>query len=75
MLINQQTGFTGKLLKTQCEKFGDKAVAENVLQILANNENTAPGICDLSGIGWYEVDTEEDLKKAEAGLTADINFK
>ncbi|MBN2403684.1 MAG: NTP transferase domain-containing protein [Spirochaetes bacterium] len=56
------------------EKFGEKAVAENVLQILANDAATAPGICDLSGIGWYEVDTEEDLKKAEAGLLKDINF-
>ncbi len=56
------------------EKFGDRAVVENVLQILADNENTAPGICDLSGIGWYEVDTEEDLRKAEKGLLKDKNF-
>lgn len=57
------------------EKFGDKAVAENVLQILADDERTAPKICDLSGIGWYEVDNEEDLRKAEAGLLKDKNFK
>ncbi|MFH0977439.1 MAG: NTP transferase domain-containing protein [Spirochaetota bacterium] len=56
------------------EKFGEKAVAENVLQILANDAGTAPGICDLSGIGWYEVDTEDDLRKAEAGLLKDPNF-
>jgi choline kinase len=56
-------------------KFGDKAVAENVLQILADDEITAPKICDLSGIGWYEVDNEEDLRKAEAGLLKDKNFK
>jgi choline kinase len=61
-------------VKKAVEKFGEKAVAENVLQILANDESTAPGICDLSGIGWYEVDTEEDLKKAEAGLLKDKNF-
>lgn len=57
------------------EKFGDKAVAENVLQLLADDERTAPKICDLSGIGWYEVDNEEDLRKAEAGLAIDKNFK
>jgi choline kinase len=62
-------------VKKALEKFGEKAVAENVLQILANDANTAPLICDLSGIGWYEVDTEEDLKKAEVGLQKDINFK
>lgn len=54
--------------------FGEKAVVENILQVLADDEGTAPGICDLSGIGWYEVDTEEDLKKAEEGLLRDKNF-
>jgi choline kinase len=61
-------------VKKAIEKFGEKAVAENVLQILANDKNTAPLICELSGIGWYEVDTEEDLEKAEAGLVRDVNF-
>ncbi len=62
-------------VRTALERFGEKAVAENVLQVLADNANTAPLICDLSGIGWYEVDTEEDLRKAEAGLNTDVNFK
>ncbi len=57
------------------EKVGDKAVAENVLQYLAENPDTAPQICDLSRIGWYEVDTVEDLVKAEKGLIADKNFQ
>jgi choline kinase len=63
-----------KAIKKAVEKFGDKAVVENILQVLAENDNTAPGICDLSNIGWYEVDTEEDLRKAEAGLLKDKNF-
>jgi choline kinase len=67
-------GIYREAVKKAVEKFGEKAVAENVLQILANDANTAPLICDLSGIGWYEVDTEEDLKKAEAGLETDVNF-
>jgi choline kinase len=56
------------------KKFGDKAVVENILQVLADNEATSPAICDLSGFGWYEVDTIEDLRKAEATLVIDKNF-
>ncbi len=67
-------GLYRNMVNKAVEKFGEKAVAENVLQILADEERSAPGICDLSGIGWYEVDTEEDLKKAEAGLEKDNNF-
>ncbi len=57
------------------ERFGEKAVVENILQVLADDEETSPAICDLSGIGWYEVDTEEDLRKAEQGLLKDKNFE
>ncbi|HON78070.1 MAG TPA: NTP transferase domain-containing protein [Spirochaetota bacterium] len=56
-------------------RFGEKAVVENILQILAENERTAPSIMDLSGIGWYEVDTIEDLMKAEKHLLKDKNFQ
>jgi len=45
-------------------KFGDACVVENVLQLLAETGNP-PKSCDLSGFGWYEVDNQEDLKKAE----------
>ena len=48
---------------------------ENILQMLAGNSVTSPEICDLSGFGWYEVDTEEDLMRAETGLKDDSNFK
>jgi len=53
---------------------GEKAVVENVLQLIAENKADAPKICDLSGFGWYEVDTEEDLLNAEKGLEKDRNF-
>jgi len=56
------------------ERVGEKAVVENVLQLIAENKSDAPGICDLSGFGWYEVDTEEDLLNAEKGLENDPNF-
>lgn len=56
-------------------RFGEKAVVENILQVLAENEKTAPVIMDLSGIGWYEVDTIEDLMKAENLLLKDKNFQ
>jgi len=57
------------------ERFGEKAVVENILQILAENPKTAPTICDLSGFGWYEVDDEQDLMKAEKGLLQNPNFR
>jgi hypothetical protein len=56
-------------------QYGEKAVAENVLQMLSGDAATAPGICDLSGIGWYEVDNETDLRAAEKGLLVNPNFK
>ena len=56
------------------ERFGEKAVVENILQVLAENPKTAPIICDLSGFGWYEVDDEQDLIKAEKGLFQNPNF-
>ncbi len=56
------------------EKVGEKAVVENVLQLMADDRLNAPKICDLSGFGWYEVDTEEDLLRAEKGLEHDSNF-
>ncbi len=55
-------------------KVGEKAVVENVLQLMSEEGVNSPNICDLSGFGWYEVDTWEDLQKAEAGLSKDQNF-
>jgi choline kinase len=56
------------------ERIGEKAVVENVLQYMAEDGTNSPKICDLSGFGWYEVDTEEDLLRAEKGLEKDSNF-
>ena len=60
--------------KKAIEKFGENAVVENILQVLAEDRETAPEVCDLSGFGWYEVDTPEDLAIAEKGLETDPNF-
>ena len=57
------------------QRYGDNAVVENVLQVLADNENTAPKICDLSGYTWYEVDTVKDLEKTEKKIIKDKNFR
>lgn len=54
------------LLATQ----GGTGVAENVLQGLADVGKPV-SICDLSGIGWLEIDTSEDLRIAEDRLTND----
>lgn len=53
---------------------GDSAVVEKVLQVLADSKENAPFICDLSGFGWYEVDTYQDLKNAEAQLKKNKYF-
>ncbi len=57
------------------DRFGEKAVVENILQFLAQDEATAPRICDLTGIGWFEVDTEEDLFRAEKEILRNENFR
>jgi len=57
------------------ERYGEKAVVENILQVLSEKDRGVPVICDLSGFGWYEVDTEEDLMRAEKGLEHDSNFR
>lgn len=56
-------------------RYGDKAVAENVLQVLAESIDAAPRICDLTGIGWYEIDTEEDLMHAEKEILRNEYFR
>lgn len=57
------------------DRFGEKAVVENILQLLAQDETTAPRICDLTGIGWFEVDTEEDLFRVEKEILRNENFR
>lgn len=53
--------------------YGDKTPVEWVLGHLAANEKKV-SICDASGIGWLEVDTQEDLKYADKKLEEDRNF-
>jgi len=49
------------------EIYGDDAPAEWVLGHLAANGKKI-SICDASGLGWYEVDTQEDLMNTEKKL-------
>ncbi len=51
----------------------DNGVAEDVVQALADSGRPA-SICDLSGLGWLEVDTLADLEIAEEQLMADQDF-
>jgi choline kinase len=46
------------------------ASVEMVLDELARTQDTAPQVCWISGLTWYEVDTPEDLAGAREGLTA-----
>ena len=71
---SSREGLYREMISKVIDRFGEKAVVENILQILAETGEFAPYICDLSGFGWYEVDTEEDLMRAEKGLENDSNF-
>lgn len=62
-------------IKKAIQQFGDKAVVENVLQILAQEKTNNPKICDLSGFGWYEIDTVDELVSAEKKILKDEHFK
>lgn len=55
-------------------KNGDKAVVENILHYLAEEGINSPRICDLSGFGWYEIDTPEELLDAEKRIAVDSHF-
>jgi choline kinase len=55
-------------------KNGEKAVVENVLHLLSEEGEHAPAICDLSGFGWYEIDTPDELYSAEEKLRTDNHF-
>lgn len=51
----------------------DAAVAEDVLQVLADSGEDVT-TCDLSGLGWIEIDTLEELEAAESRLMEDEGF-
>ncbi|MCB1214471.1 MAG: NTP transferase domain-containing protein [Deltaproteobacteria bacterium] len=50
------------------EKYGEKAVVEQVISQLAL-EHTSVKVKAFDEYRWFEVDTQEDLKKAELGLS------
>lgn len=53
------------------KKFGKTSVVENVLQVLANNdENVISG--DISGSKWYEIDFPEELKIVRERILKDM---
>ncbi len=52
---------------------GDAAVAEDVLQVLVD-QGLPASTCDLSGLGWLEIDTLQDLEAAESRLLEDEGF-
>jgi len=47
------------------------ASVEMVLGQLARRRDTAPQVCWLSGLDWFEVDTPEDLAAARLGLSGE----
>ncbi|MFO1462584.1 MAG: NTP transferase domain-containing protein [bacterium] len=56
-------------LAETAQAFGDKAVVENVLPLLAS-QGEAIRVVSFDKNVWHEVDTREDLAKAEAALRA-----
>ena len=54
-------------------RYGNQGVLEHVLQELADaGERVWLG--DISGHGWYEVDTPEDYARAEEAMTSNNFF-
>ena len=51
------------------QEHGDKAVVENILPIFSR-EGGAVGVIPFDKNTWYEVDTREDLARAEAALNS-----
>lgn len=52
---------------------GDQAAVEEVLgQLAASGQGVTLG--NISGVGWYEVDTPDERARAEAGVQADARF-
>lgn len=62
-----------KALAETLEFEGTKASVEFILGRLADTKHEI-GICDVSGIKWLEVDTNDDLKFAEEKLNNDSEF-
>ena len=60
------TGYLRALKGTMASN-GEKAVAEDVLRTLAEAD-MPPKAMDLSGYGWMEIDTPEDLERARTCL-------
>ncbi len=52
---------------------GDSASVESALAHMASNDKDI-NICDVSGMGWLEVDTPLDLKVAEKTITNNPTF-
>ncbi len=55
------------------ERQGSSANVEAVLRLLAE-EDEAVEVCDVSGIGWLEIDTPEDLERANRELRDNPDF-
>lgn len=62
-----------KAVKIAKERYGDNAVVENVLQVLADTGEKVD-VGDISGHNWLEIDFPEELKKAEREITRNFNF-
>jgi choline kinase len=52
---------------------GNRTSVESALALMAKID-TKINICDVSGMGWLEVDTPEDLKTAEKTITHNPKF-
>lgn len=60
-------------VRTARESEGDAAAVEMALAAIAASNDTV-NICDVSGMGWLEVDTQEDLLRAEQTLRNNPQF-
>ena len=69
----ERTAEYARAIRQTREIYGDDCPVEWVLGHLAANGEKI-NVCDASGIGWLEVDTQDDLKSAEQRLGEDKEF-
>lgn len=67
----EMIGSYKKAVLSSYEIYGKEVNAEAVIGHMAANDHQI-AIADLSGIGWWEVDTQEDLKRAEGELRISV---
>lgn len=64
-----QLGAYRQAVSDTAQRFAEKAVVENILQVMAD-QGEKVGVVPFDRHKWHEIDTREELNKAESALSA-----